>query len=99
MQLDQVRSRAPHRLPFPRLSALAVWWRRVAYAFHCLSFWHSPQMRQRALNTCNRLLQEAEARFASALCDARPWLCALGSARDVSYELACVFETGARARA
>eukprot|EP00959_Pyramimonas_sp_CCMP1952_P127872 2674359-Pyramimonas_sp.AAC.1 len=24
LKLDQVRSRAPHRLPFPRLSALAV---------------------------------------------------------------------------
>ena len=100
LRLEQARTRAPQRLPFPRLSPVAMWWRRAAYAFHSLSYWHSSLCRGRALSACRRLLREAGALpLVKQLQDASLWLHVLSEAADYAPELMRCFEKGARARA
>eukprot|EP00959_Pyramimonas_sp_CCMP1952_P091839 1922503-Pyramimonas_sp.AAC.1 len=97
LQVDQVRARPPQRLPFPRLSPVAVWWRRVGHAFHCLSFWHSSLQRSSALGFCKRLLCEAKLPpLVSVMVHEVAWLRALRDAPGLCPGLAAALSSAAR---
>ena len=100
LRLEQARTRVSQRLPFPRLSGPAMWWRRVACAFHALAQWHISLFRRRALSACRRLLREASTPpLVHQLERMHIWLHALDQASDTPPELARALEKAARVRA